>query len=73
MKLIKSSKNIFILTLFFFKTIFNRVFNSSYLLAPFAICHDTPNLIILTQYLYGNQTLFHMLHKTSNSIEKKII
>jgi len=48
-----------------------KVFNSSHLLVPFAICHDTPNLIILTEYLYGNQTLYHMLHKTSNSNRKK--
>ncbi len=48
-----------------------KVFNSSHLLVPFAICHDTPNLIILTEYLYGNQTLYHMLHKTSNSNREK--
>jgi hypothetical protein len=47
-----------------------KVFNSSHLLVPFAICHDTPNLIILTEYLYGNQTLYHMLHKTSNSNQR---
>jgi hypothetical protein len=46
-----------------------KVFNSSHLLVPFAICHDTPNLIILTEYLHGNQTLFHMLHKTSLTID----
>ncbi|CAF2525171.1 unnamed protein product [Rotaria sp. Silwood2] len=49
-----------------------KVFNSSHLLVPFGICHDSPNLIVLTQYLYGNQTLFHMLHKTNLTIESTI-
>ncbi|CAF0817952.1 unnamed protein product [Adineta ricciae] len=44
-----------------------KAFSSSYLLVPFAVCHDTPNFIILTQNFYGSQTLFHLLHK-SNSI-----
>ncbi|CAF1381821.1 unnamed protein product [Adineta steineri] len=46
-----------------------KVFNSSYLIVPFAVCHDTPNFIVLTQFLYGNQTLFHMLHKSDLSID----
>ncbi|UJR14780.1 hypothetical protein I4U23_001768 [Adineta vaga] len=50
-----------------------KAFNSSYLLVPFAVCHDTPNFIVLTQHRYGSQTLFHMLHKSSIAIVNKIL
>lgn len=42
-----------------------RLFNSSHLLIPFGVCHDTTNLILLTQHGHANQTLFDFLHKTS--------
>ncbi|CAM4853254.1 unnamed protein product [Rotaria socialis] len=49
-----------------------KVFNSSHLLVPFGICHDSPNVIVLTQYSHGNQTLFQMLHKTNNTIDSAV-